>query len=196
LKRFLLLISTLLITMMFAGCGQGKEEFPESTLIFSKKGEVTNVIVESFTKDYYDVNGLTTFFNEKINEFKSSGDKGSITLTDLEVKDGLAKATLDFDSAGTYQDFYNTELFYGTVNDAYDAGYTLNITLKEINGKETISKNEIMEMPKAKIIVLGEHMTVVSKRNIKYASANVEVVNKNKIRISSDSAGLAYLILE
>ena len=196
MKRVILVISALLITMTLLGCGSDDSDTLESTLIFSKKGAVTNVIVEPFTKDYYDVDGLRTFFNEKVNEYKTSGEKGTIALSDIEIKGGVAKATLDFDSAQTYQDFYNTELFYGTINDAYDAGYTLNITLKEVNGKETISKNDLMEMQKKKIIIVSEKIAVVSKNKIKYASANVEVIDKNNVRISSDSTGLAYLVLE
>lgn len=196
MKRLSLVLIALLITASLSGCGDSADEYSESTLVFSKKGAVTDVIIEPFEKDYYDEAGLSTFFNEKINDFQSSSDKGTIILSSLKAEKGIAKAVLDFDCAKTYQQFYNTDCFYGTINDAYDSGYGLNVTLKEINGTSTIKKEDIMEMQNKHIIIVAEPINIVSKDKIKYTSANVEVINNKNVRISSDSSGLAYLILE
>lgn len=196
MKKHLLVIISLLITMVLSGCGKNSDDYSESTLVFAKNGAVTDVIVESFAETYYDEAGLNTFFNEKINEFMTSSDKGTVSLTSIKVEGGVAKATLEFNKAEAYQQFYNSDCFYGTINDAYDAGYGLNVTLKAINGTDTIKKEDIMAMPKSKIIIVGEHRNIVTKEKIKYASANVEVLSNKNVRISSDASGLAYLILE
>ena len=182
--------------MMLSGCGQNPDNFTESSLIFSKKGAVTDVIVEPFGQDYYDEEGLNTFFAEKINDFKASTDSGNVVLSSLDVNKGIARAVLDFDKAETYQSFYNVDCFYGTINDAYDTGYGLNVTLKAVDSSETIKKEDLMNMQKKRIIILGEQIQVFTKDKIKYTSANVEVINNKNVRISSDSSGLAYLVLE
>lgn len=198
LKR--LICGFLCLCMIFAltGCKkEEKEEYYETTLSFDKEGAVTDVIVESFSEDYYSEDGLRAYFQEKISDYNYSniGDNG-VELKDLTVEGGKAKATLVFDSPETYTSFYGPVTFFGTISDAYDKGYITETVLKSVNSSETLSKIDLMKIRKEKIIIVSEVVRVISPNKITHVSANVEVINDKEVRISSDSTGMAYILVK
>lgn len=195
-KNICLIMALISIMFCMSGCGTFAVDYPDTTLIFKKNGAVTDVIVESFSADYYTLDGLNTYFNEAISEFSVKDGKGTVSLTELSVEDEIARAVLDFDNADTYKRFYDVDFFYGTVSDAYDAGYSMDVILKSTDSEETIGKNELMNMGDAKILITEEKICVKMPYKFKYASANVEMVDSKYARISSDSSGLAYMIVE
>lgn len=196
MKKTVLALTIISLCLCIVGCGNKPASYNESTLIFDKKGAVKDIIVEPFDKDYYTEQGLTTFFNEAISEFSIKYPAGVVLLSDILVEDGIARATLNFDDVKTYKEFYGADVFWGTISDAYDNGYNMDVTLKSTSSDKTIGKSEIMDMAKKPILIIDEPICVKTAQNIKFASANVEIINGKLVRISSDSSGLAYLILE
>lgn len=193
-----ILIICLIFSFVMMGCGgTNVKDFSETTLIVSKKGTVKDVIVESFDKDYYSESELKIFFDNRINEYNLKSQASNVKLAELKVKKGIAKAILDFDSVTAFSDFYEDSiLFYGNVNEAYDNGFAFDISLKSTSSSETIGKIDIMDMKKSLIIITSECSRIVCPKNIAYVSANVEVIDKKSARVSTDSTGLAYLLLK
>lgn len=201
MKKLICLVLCAALSVSFAGCGKGKkdkdEEYYETTLSFEKDGSITEVIVESFAEDYYSEEGLKAYFKEKISEFNSSNlGEGEIELGDIEVADKKATASMRFDSANTYMSFYGPVTFYGSLSDAYDAGYITETVLKSVDSSETINKYELMQKKDCNIIIVSEVVRVKAPQKIIYTSANVEVLNDKEVRISSDSTGNAYLLVK
>jgi len=198
LRKFICFIMSLTLLFVLAACGKNtEEEYYETTLSFDKDGSVTDIIVESFTEDYYSEEGLEAYFQEKISEYNSTniGD-GNVLLKELKVEDGKARATLSFDSPETYMSFYGPVTYYGSINDAYDKGYITETVLKSVNSSDTLSKVDLMKMSKENIIIVSEVVKVISPKIITYTSANVEVINDKEVRISSDSTGMAYILVK
>lgn len=199
LKKYIYFLLSICIILAITGCGKKDkdEEYYETTLTFDKEGTVTDVIVESFTEDYYSEDGLKAYFQEKISEYNSSNmGEGDVNLENLSVEDGKARATLVFDSADTYTSFYGPATFYGTINDAYDKGYITETVLKSVNSSETLSKMDLMKMRKDNIIIVSEVVRVICPSKITHTSANVEIINDKEVRISSDSTGMAYILVK
>lgn len=197
MKKLICIFLCMVMMTSLSACTKEEEEFYETTLSFDKKGKITDVIVESFTESYYSEDGLRAYFQEKISEYNSrSNDDGNVSLENLEVSDGKAKATLVFDNCDTYTSFYGTGTFYGTVSDAYDKGYVTETVLKKVGSSDTISKLDLMKMSDAEIIIVSEVVRVHSPKKIQYVSANVEVIGENDVRVSSDSSGLAYILVK
>lgn len=185
-------------SLFLIGCGKkAEDDYFETTLKFEKNGKITDVIVESFSEDYYSEDGLKAFFQEKISDYTSSNiGKGTVKLNELSVENGKAKATLEFDDSEAYNTFYGMVSFYGTVSDAYDKGYITETVLKKVGSSDTISKIDLMKMSDSDIIVVNEVVRIESPKKIEYASANVEVLDEKTARVSSDSTGFAYLVLK
>lgn len=199
MKKLIYLILCIGLLASFVGCKSDNksEEYYETTLSFEKDGKVNDVIVESFTEDYYSEDGLKAYFQEKISEYNSGNiGNGEVNLDSLEVKDGRATATLLFDSSDTYSSFYDTPAFYGSISDAYDKGLISETVLKKYKSNETISKVDLMKMKDEYIIVISEVVRVRSPKKIIYTSANVEVIDEKNARVSSDSTGLAYIVVK
>ena len=194
---YLMLIFGLLAS--FVGCKSDskEEDYFETTLIFDKNESITDVIVEPFSEDYYSEDGLNAYFQEKISEYNSTNiGQGEVKLNELKIEDGKAKASLVFDSSDTYTTFYGTNAFYGTVSKAYDKGLIAETVLKKVGANETISKIDLMKMDDVEIIVVSEVVRVKSPKKIIYTSANVELIDEKNARVSSDSTGLAYIVVK
>jgi len=198
-KKYINILLLSLLIVALSGCGKESEpkEYSETTISFDKDGKITQVIVEEFDEPYYTEDGLKAFFNEKIKDFNSTNfGNGNVELKALSVSDGLARATLSFDSCDTYKDFSGNSIFFGTVSEAYDKGYITETVLKAYGEEKTISKNELMKMSKDNIIVVSEVVRVTCPQKIAYTSANIEIIDDRMVRISSDSTGLAYIVLK
>jgi len=198
-KKFIYVLLFSLLIVSLAGCGKESEpkEYSETTVSFDKDGKITQVIVEDFSEPYYTEAGLKAFFDEKIKDFNSTNfGMGDVELEALSVTDGIARATLLFDSSDTYKNFSGNSIFFGTVSEAYDKGYITETVLKAYGAEETISKNDLMKLSKNNIIVVSESVRVVCPQKIAYTSANIEVIDDRMVRISSDSTGLAYIVLK
>lgn len=197
-KYVTLLLLALICAIALVGCGKEKEEeYYETTLEFGKNGSITDVIVDSFSESYYTEEGLRSFFQEKISDYNSTNaGRGDIALGELSVENGRAKAVIEFESADDYKSFYGTVAFYGSVSKAYDEGYITEITLKDIKSNQMISKNDLMKMKDETIIIVSEVVRVKSPKKILYTSANVEVIDDKTVRVSSDSSGLAYILVK
>ena len=103
---------------------------------------------------------------------------------------------IDFTGPSDYESFVGETLFVGTVSDAYDDGYTMDVMLKGVEKGDIIDKVKLMGMRDKSIIILSEHVKVKTFRDIEYVSANVDVLGSKLARITSESDGLAYLVLK
>lgn len=198
MKKVILSILCMCMMLTLFGCGKEEEEvFYETTLSFDKDGKIADVIVESFSEAYYSEDGLKAYFQEKISDFNSGNiNSGDVTLSDLAVDNGVARATLKFDSSDAYTRFYGTPTFYGTINDAYDKGYITETVLKSVESNDTLSKIDLMGRKDDTIIIVGEVVRVHTPKKVTFTSANVEVLGEKDVRISSDSSGMAYILLK
>lgn len=199
MKKFIFVLLCTFLIISLAGCGDSpvEENAYETTVSFDKDGKITEVIVEPFDQPYYTEDGLRAFFQEKIKDYNSTNiGNGTVELKTLSVEDGIARATLIFDSDDTYKAFNGSSVFFGSVSEAYDKGYITETVLKSYGSEETISKNDLMKMNKSTIVVVSESIRVICPGKIAYTSANVEVIDERMVRVSSDSAGLAYIVLK
>jgi hypothetical protein len=114
----------------------------------------------------------------------------------LELNGNLLTVDLDFTGPSDYENFTGESLFVGSVGDAYDNGYSMDVTLKGVEKGDKIGKVQIMGLSDNSIIILSEHVRVRAFDDIAYVSANVDVIGDNEARVLSESDGLAYIILK
>ena len=193
------IILTILITALIpalAGCAQGEENYDETTLTVSKNGRVDQHIIESFDRDYYNIDELKDEYEKAVTAYNESIGGDEIKLKKIELKDSKVYVDIAFTGPSDYESFVGENLFVGTVNDAYDNGYTMDVTLKGVKEGDKIGKVRIMGMSDKDIIILSEHVRIRTFKDIAYVSANVDVLSDNEARVLSESDGLAYLILK
>lgn len=194
-KISVILMITLLV--LLCGCAEQKVAADTTTVFVHKNGKITDAIVEDFGQSYYDASELQTMMNKEITAYnQTTGNVNSAVLSNFEVADGIAKAYIDFASAEDYGAFNQTDCFFGTVADAYEAGYDLDVPLKSVSGDETLDKNALLEKGNYKLLLIEEHVDVETYKKILYKSANVDIVDENHARVSSEADGFAYILLK
>lgn len=196
-KIFSLLYMIIMTTVILTGCKSDDDSYDETTISIDKKGRVKEQVVESFNKDYYDVNELQNELNIAINDYNNSTPKeNEIVLKNMKVENGSVYVTIQFSDTDAYSSLQNETLYYGTINDAYDLGYSMDVTLKGVENGDKISKIQIMGMSDRNIIIMSEPVKLQTASKIEYVSANVEVLSDNEARILNESGGLAYIVLK
>ena len=200
-KYIITYIMPLMLITAFAasmtGCASGSEDYKETTVSIDKKGRITHKIVESFDRDYYNEDELRNLIDKELSAYCSSrNDEKAAQLASLEIKDGLAEAEIDFGSCDDYAGFNEVDFFFGTVGEATDRDYPTDVTLKSADDDSTIGKYELESLKDNRIVVVSEPVTLVLPGKIAYYTANIDVIDKDRARMASDSVGLGYIVLK
>ena len=197
-KKAVLICILIVMSFIAAACSSAEEEedYAETTITVSRKGKVSETIVEDFSKDYYDVNELRNEFADEIGRYNESIGAEEIRLGKVEVKDSRIFVNLDFTGPSDYESFIGQKLFVGSISEAYDNGYSMDVMLKGVESGDKISKIQIMGMPEKNIVILSEHARIRTFKDIAYVSANVDMIDDREARVLSESDGLAYLVLK
>lgn len=196
MKKCIGLIILCVMVTLLSGCGQTNVIIAEPAIVSSRDGSITQTIVESFDKDYYDINELIDTYNSAFNEYESAHSNQMITLTDAHTENGKVFVTIKYSSYICARDFGGADVFYGIVNDAYDAGYDFDINLMNVLNGEVIGKAEMMDIKNNHLLIVSEPGLVCTDFKILYVSPNVEVLSEKKVRVSSDSGGFAYIVMK
>lgn len=199
MRNRLLVLSLLILSILLfvTGCGDGNSNLSDTTIIVEKKGKVTEAIIERFDKSYYNANELELMIKNEIQEYgRLSGDKDNAKLSDYEAGDGVVKAYIEFATPQDYSRFNDTKLFFGTIGEAVEAGYTIDVNLRNIKEGGTIGRMDLMGMNKKHIIISNEAVQIKTYGDILYSTANVEILDDRLARVASDSSGLAYIVLK
>ena len=195
MRRIIAGMLIVITILMLAGCGR-EAEVTTNTVIVEKKGKVTGAIVEDFAQDYYNSDELKQMVEEEVTSYNESSGGEDVSLNRFEVKDGIAKVYLDYDSADTYTAFNGKTLFTGTVAETYDAGYDLDIKMTDANDSTvTIGKDDILGMGDNHIVITEEPVNVRTYGKILYISDGVSLVDYKEATVSED-AGTAVIIFK
>ncbi len=185
-----------MIVMPLTGCSDEEKDYAETTITVEKKGRVRERIVDTFDKDYYNIEELKSEFFDSVSQYNETIGGEEIRLKNIEMKDSRVYVDLEFTGPSDYENFVGEKLFVGTIADAYDNGYTMDVVLKGVDKGDKIDKIKIMGMSDSSIVIMSEHARIRTFRDIAYVSANVDVIDGNEARVLNESDGLAYLILK
>lgn len=190
-KTVLLLLAA---ALLLAGCG-GKESTEDVTsLDFRKNGKVVHTIVEDFSASYYSLDELESQVQAQVDTYNENAGSERIEINSAEVTDGVITMVMTFQGAEDYSSFYRQALFCGTVLDAFNAGYDLNIELMSVQEEgTTIGRQDLLEMGDRHIIVAREPIVVRPYADILYASSSVQVSGNREATVT-DSQALSYII--
>ena len=197
MRRFLsYILIVMMIVLPLTGCSDEEKDYAETTITVEKKGRVRERIVDTFDKDYYNIEELKSEFSDSVSQYNETIGGEEIRLKSIEMKDSRVYVDLEFTGPSDYENFVGEKLFVGTIADAYDNGYTMDVVLKGVDKGDKIDKIKIMGMSDSSIVIMSEHARIRTFRDIAYVSANVDVIDGNEARVLNESDGLAYLILK
>lgn len=205
----------LLAGIFLAGCGKGEAENNQGTgetdagtaaaaaaetveVEVLKDGSVIETLTEAFEAEYYNEENLKNMVLSEVADFNKQtldGD-GDISVEKFESKNGSITVRMKYPSSQMYTE-YNTDqynqksLFCGTIAEAYDAGYTLDLTMKDSKGEKTVGKEELLKMGEDKILIAEAPMHVTVPGKILYIGENIVPSGKNQADMQAGENGEA-----
>lgn len=205
-----------LCAVMLTGCGSAlaTEDITASTLSITKEGAVTAWLVESFKEpideDYYSAEELEAQIQEEIAAFNEEQgytgetEKAPVRLMEVKEEQGAEEGSAEdritvqmkYHSAGDYTKYNGRLLFYGTVAEAYAAGYRVEAQMENASDREKkVSEAEIKAMEQKHILIVEENMNLSVPGEILYVSGGVNVTGKNAAE-AAHKTGYSYIIMK
>lgn len=169
----------MLVMLILAGCGQTKQPdvIDVTSLIVTDKGGVTSYLVGEFGKEYYNISELTTMAVNEAAEYNTEHQNGTsipVTVEKVEVLESDPNKvilTYKYDSTESFMDYDESTLFYGTVSEAADAGYDLNVILTNVKDGTLFSEAQLMQETDRYLLITDEKAKIYCPRKITHVSS-------------------------
>ncbi len=218
-KAGVILCSILCLVMLLSGCGQAKvpKDLIVPAISVAGDGRVTAYIVESFEKDYYDLEELRAMVEEEIGKFNesrsnaegkdavsmvslteySSSDIAVIQGTEMlsRVESDKVVLTLEFKDIVSYRDYTGMDLFYGTVAKAQEDGYDLDVEMTSVKDGTVIGKMGIYELGSRHILIVEDQVRVYGPRKVQYITSGAAVNEDGSVEPSGTEEN-TYIIMK
>lgn len=173
--------------LLLVGCGLD-QKIEGSYIQLNKDGSVEATIVELFDKDYYKVDELVAMTNQEIAAYN-----GAITLKEYELDGINMKMVFTFNDVDTYNSYMPYKLYVGTVQEAYNAGYSIDRILRSTSSKgETIDRDNLLNMASSKVIIVDGAIALKTPTNITYYENSATLINKTLV---NPNGGNEYFIM-
>ncbi len=195
---------TCMITaLMLVGCGAAKvpEIVDVTSIVVADSGEVTSYLVDEFDKDYYDLADLTAMALQEAAQYNTqtqAGERIPLTVEKVEaLSDGSNKVvvTHKYDSVDTFMNYNGSVLFYGTVTEAVDAGYSLSVTLKNVKDGTLYSEAQLLQNPDKYLLITNEKAVIYCPRKVTYVSGDA-VYNEDGTVDTSQAEGRVLILMK
>ena len=202
MKKFIMMGVLMSLAVIATACGnktQTEDGGQITSISIEKNGSIENTIVEDFSQSYYELDSLSAMIEQDIEAYQNQNLDSKISLSKCELTDdnSTVRVVMKYGDSQTYTGFNGETLFYGTVQDAYSAGYNLDMTLDEVKkGEKTgnsISRDDILGMGESHILIIEkpsdeekaqEKIAVKCFGDIEFVGAGVEPTGKKSANMS------------
>lgn len=174
------------------------KEQDESSLTIKKSGAVTHRIVENFEEENYDLEELRAMTEEEMDFFYDQSEgKGEVELTQLKESGGKLTMVMDYDSVEAYNEFNETALFSGTIEEALkqqDKNYFSEENLVQAKDSAQVKTEDVIKDTSLSAVIFEDNILYELDKKILYHSENVELVSGKCARLKDSETGPGYLI--
>ena len=204
IKKFLTAGLSGLLILSLTGCGQAAklpETVVNTSLVVEKDGKVTSYLVNTFDKDFYNLDGLTQMVEEEAEEFNATHTEA--TENPMNVKtvqvlgDGvMVQVVQEFADTDSYAEYNEQDLFYGTRVEALAQGLTVNRELvNAADGTPADSEKLDKALEKNHLIITNASAYIYCPYPVLYISEGV-VMGEGWVCGSSQSDGVVTILIE
>lgn len=186
MRKFIALITMMILSLcLLCGCGN-KYNALESTVFVLKNGKVVSTDVEQFSTDTYSEDELKKYVDGAIEEYNDKNGKKSVKLKKLSIDENVAVLTIEYENFEHYAKFNGTDFFVGTIAETLAQGYEFSEDFAKIDGDkiEECSADEITNLSGYNVAVIRNNVCLKVYGDIEYATIeNTKYVDKNTISI-------------
>lgn len=178
--------------LFLTACGGKKklsvDSLKESTILVRSDGSIEQYIMETFNKNYYKEEDLTSFAREKIDKYNDECGEKRIELLSVDVKKKKAYMLLEYESAEDYAEFNAVEASLITVGDAQEKG-VLPETLYRQGKNTAVSLKEATLEEEWKVFFLAADTNIQTAGEIKYYQ-NAILLNQMTVQAEEDKTAV------
>lgn len=191
MKRLAGMISVVFVMLFAVGCAKGDKV--KNTTMYMEKDKITEAIVEELDEEYYDAKKMKDWAKQEVDAYNQEHGGNALEMIKCEVKDEIARVTIEYNTMKDYSSFNGLEAFCGTIKEAEQAGYEFEGEFKSSKGKPSITHTELENSEAYSVVILAEAQQVILENEILYASPNVSVKGKKAV-IGEEKGEPAYII--
>lgn len=190
--------------LLLTGCGGTRmpDTIDKTTLSVEEEGKVTAYLVESFDKEYYNVEELKTMAVEEAaayNTEAAAGEVVPITVEGVELLESgdMVKVTYQYSDAETFELHTEGILFYGTVAEALLAGYDMDaVSMSSVkDGAAVASEWVTTEAVDKHILITDQKAQVYSPYKVTHISEGA-VYKENGSVDTTQAEGEVYILMK
>jgi len=197
MKRGRLIAALICAACILTGCGGFSPEVTGVSI--DKKGRITQVVRESFDKDYYDKKEVEGEISSAVKTYNEAAGGKKVKKKGFSVKNGVAVLSMTYASAKDYADFNDIGFYVGDILGAVQAGHAfegkfLKVSDGKAEAEASVWGSQIMTGKNYQTVVIEEALLVEVPGNIKYVSENMKVTGKSTAVL--EETGRAYVLYE
>ncbi|MCR4587699.1 MAG: hypothetical protein K5682_04760 [Lachnospiraceae bacterium] len=172
MKKARILLPVLLSALLLSACGE--TQITSTTIQIDQSGSITHTIIDSFQESYYDVSEMEEMAGKEAKEFNDSHGGDAVSVESVALEGSDVRLVMKYKDATSYSAFNSETLFFGTVEDAVNAGYDLDLSLIDLkDNTQYITRDEILAQGDKHIIITSESVHFITPSNLAYVSEGV-----------------------
>ena len=187
-------VAILMPSIFLFGCGSSGIE--TTTVNINKDGKVVSTIVEDFGESYYDLKELSDMAAKEVSAYNSEFISEKVFLESSGQNEETKAVTMviSFNSTSDYSHFNQVSLFYGTVREALDKGYSVSEDLVDRDGK-VLGSEGINDNLDKHIIITNDKTNMVAPYNITYMTGGTRLKGKKEAIFTDVDSNTVQLLL-
>lgn len=200
-KLLSIMLIGVLAAFLLTSCGEDikvPEDVLTTSISIDSEGVVTEYLVDTFDRDYYNIDELRAMATEEAGAFNSenkTGEENPINILDVKlnsVKDVVVSTT--YDNADTFTAYTGSMLFYGTVEEAMSAGIDLQAVIKDVDDGTVLGEDKLEDSKSRHIIITDAQAVIYAPYSPSYISDGA-VYDSEKKTVDTADAGRVVIIL-
>ena len=204
IKKFLAAGLSGLLILSLSGCGQAAklpETVVNTSLVVEKDGKVTSYLVNTFDKDFYNLDGLTQMVEEEAEEFNAAHTEATenpLTVKTVQALEGgaMVQVVQEFADTDSYAEYNEQELFYGTRVEALAEGISVDLGLvSAADGTPAEEQKLDKALEKNHLIITNASAYIYCPYPVLYLSEGV-VMGEDGYVDASQSDGVVTILMK
>ncbi|QHQ60819.1 hypothetical protein Ana3638_08605 [Anaerocolumna sedimenticola] len=190
MQKFLLYTVLVFCLIFTAGCKNKEriisvDEVKNNTILVKNDGTVQSATVETFDKEYYNLDELKTFITDQIGKYNQTNGQDAIVFGSLDLKDGNAVLILNYSNLEHYKTFNKVDATLTTTVDAKSSNLELPDVYVSASDGAYASPDVALKNDKYKILIVNEKTDVIVDGTVKYFT-NAALLSKSNLQTNSE----------
>lgn len=190
-----------LCAMILTGCGAAKvpDIIEAPTLSLSKEGEVAFWLVGDFDKEYYSISELTSMAVDEAAQFRADRKNENAVVVDkveaMQNNSSRVVVSYRFDSCENCGEFLGNEIFFGTVGEAIQRGYSMDVIMRSVSDSTLFTEAQLKQAADKYLVITDIKANIYCPRSVTHIS-NDALLNEDGSVNPSMAEGPVYILLK